>query len=892
MPSTPRRLLSLLLASLGLACQPHEYGQLKPGPRGVVETPVADYPFGGAVDVYRAVLDLLYKGGPSRPGVIVLRDSAVLRYAGACPECATLQTQKALIDPSTIAGFASIPPVKPRTRRFDYDIPIALLTTDDLVQMSTAGNVYDSIHAHDHSPRPGGTDHGYDREFLRRYPGAWGSVDFSLVGFNTAHTEALVQVREFCTWSCHSFEIVFLRKVNGAWRPIERIPGEITYERSLFPYLGPSANSAAQPELLVDQLGAPLRSYLRDEAPVYRAVLDSLYNFYGQRPRLIVIGGLHERANFFLPKSTSIDSSTSRSFAFESSIPDVTKPMVDYRIPTVIVTSDSLRALDSAGVPLERIAAPKAGNDESAGFWLAFAKHYAGAWGYVEFSRIGYNPDHAQALVYSTHQCGSACTNADVWLLSRTGEKWSVAARTEDTVVSGHGWFLDSLRYLGSGADSTWYRSRRARGVLTSFETGEILPLFEATIYNSLGFRTTVKTNSAGEFLVDNIPNATSLFFKVACPIQGRADTVAGEYLGMTRLGMDTIANLAVQFRGCTHLNRKHPLIAGTTPKPVAKPDSVFSSSDLAGVYRGSLDALYPRAARNRAAILLQPSPVRSSYCCLESETPRLIRQGLMDPSTEVNFASHPDTTGNRPFAYRVRIDTLPLWDRYWLAESGRVNWNAMKDAYPEITEAVSFLRVGFNAARTEALAEVYVDTAGANEQPETMLLRKRGAEWSVRLRHIEREATSGEWSGGKCEPADAPVHAPALSELENISGDFRVVRVGAARAIRGRTDTVHVKLSALKPSPRKPSELIGSATLFDATGKADEEVSVTYERDEDTATFYFRPHLPPGVIQLDGWLEEHRILQVTKNGFLGAWFTVNGPTIPLKGYFCANRME
>src|ERR1700738_1927208 len=166
MTSMRRPLLALFLASLGLACQPNEYGLLKPGPRGIIETPVADYPFGDAVDVYRAALDLLYKEGSSRPGVIALRDSAILRYGGPCPKCPRFGPHKARIDTSTIEGFASIPPVKPRTRRFDYDVPIAFLTNADLDQMRTAGQVYDSIHSRFHSPRPGEIDYGSDREFL------------------------------------------------------------------------------------------------------------------------------------------------------------------------------------------------------------------------------------------------------------------------------------------------------------------------------------------------------------------------------------------------------------------------------------------------------------------------------------------------------------------------------------------------------------------------------------------------------------------------------------------------------------------------------------------------------------------------------------------------------
>jgi hypothetical protein len=898
MTSTRRQLLALTVASLALGCQPNGYGSLKPGPRGIVETPVADYPFGDAVPVYRAALDLLYKEGSSRPRVIVLRDSAISGYRGPCPKCPPFGPHKSRIDTSTIEGFLERPPVKPRIRKFDYPVPIAFLTYADNIEMSTAGWAYDSAHAHDHSQWRGEIksaeiDRGYDREFLRRYPGAWGSVDLSLVGFNKARTEALLEVRESCGTDCHSSEIVFFRKTNGRWQPIERIPTEVLLlSRTRFPYLGPTGDTPAQSELLVDSLGAPLRSYSRDEAPVYRAVLDSLYDFHGQRPRAIVIAGRHVRfPGGILPQDSAIDSTTKAAFAFESAIPDPINPGFSYRIPTVIVTSDSVRALDVEGIPLQREAERKFSGEETDGFWLAFRQHYPGAWGYVEFSRIGYNPEHTQALVYAAHSCGSVCTSGDVWLLARHGDNWSVVRRTEVAEISAANFSLDSLRYLGKEADPAWYRPRRLHGIVTSFETGAILPSFVVT-FHGRAFRATVKTDSVGAFQLDNLPMSESLFFNVACPVPGRADTVSGEFLRITRLGLDTTVDLAVPFRGCIHLNRNNPLIAGTKPIAAPPPDHSYSSSEIVGVYRGVLDALFPLGGRDRAGILLYPSPVYPCENCVESEAPRLIRQGLLDPSTDRNFPDRTDSTPPHPFDYRIKIDTLPLWDQYWIGESGRVQWDAMKDAYPGVSAAISFLRVGFNDRRTEALAEVYVDSAGANGKPETMLLEKQGADWRAALRHVERDATSGEWSGGKCEPTDAPAHPPSLADLGKLSGKFRLVRVGAARVFRGRTDTLRIRLGRLRPSARNPSDLVGSAELLDAKGNPSTTVAVSFERTGDVAAFRFGNRLPPGVAEFDGWGETYRILRIAGDSFFGGWDTVSGPSVPLKGYFCATRID
>jgi hypothetical protein len=58
------RCKSFLAAALAIATachRPENLGVLPaPGPRGVIVAPVRDYPFGDAVDVYRAALDLLY----------------------------------------------------------------------------------------------------------------------------------------------------------------------------------------------------------------------------------------------------------------------------------------------------------------------------------------------------------------------------------------------------------------------------------------------------------------------------------------------------------------------------------------------------------------------------------------------------------------------------------------------------------------------------------------------------------------------------------------------------------------------------------------------------------------------------------------------------------------
>ncbi|HZE07428.1 MAG TPA: hypothetical protein VE110_01600, partial [Gemmatimonadaceae bacterium] len=100
------------------------------------------------------------------------------------------------------------------------------------------------------------------------------------------------------------------------------------------------------------------------------------------------------------------------------------------------------------------------------------------------------------------------------------------------------------------------------------------------------------------------------------------------------------------------------------------------------------------------------------------------------------------------------------------------------------------------------------------------------------------------------------------------------------------------VRLGALKPSPRKPEELVGTAEVLDAKGKPDQKIAAGFQLTGDVATLSFSTRLPPGMVQFDGWYEWYRILRTTENGFFGTWFTESGPTVPLEGYFCAMRAE
>jgi hypothetical protein len=297
---------------------------------------------------------------------------------------------------------------------------------------------------------------------------------------------------------------------------------------------------------------------------------------------------------------------------------------------------------------------------------------------------------------------------------------------------------------------------------------------------------------------------------------------------------------------------------------------------------------LYSSAVYESVRIVL--APVTTGHCadCLEPEIPRLVRKGLMDSTTAINFAkAAEDALHIRPLVpYRRSVQVLSQEDMELYP--GSHEWDALKDAYPGARAVVAFSRVGFNDGGTQALVQVRVDSAKASGIAEMMLMNKVGAEWSVALQNVAREGTMGEWIGNRCEATDAPVRGPDRADIEKLIGNFTIVRVGASGELRGRIDSVRIRLDALRPSPRKGIEMVATAGMLDETGKPEEKIAGTLEVVSNSAAITFTQRLPEGVMQFDGWIEQYRLLGVKGREFFGRWETSNGPMAPLVGYFCA----
>jgi hypothetical protein len=404
----------LALAACAIAFGSRVEAQARPDPRGSpppwIDTTGESgvYPIGDAVGVYRAALDLIYKDGDKRPPVIVLHDTAEGRIGdGPCPvACEYVWRHKSKIDTATILSFARFSPKRPRIQDFGYDIPIVSMSYDEMERMRRDGLSYLA------TQRAPSILPGMEIwvELSRKYPGAWGFATLTKVGFNRSHTEALVQISHSCGYACSSSETLFLKRTNAKWTVVERIPSYAEASLSLgsLRYRGPAGTNPSESELIFAPSNRSTRSEAEEAAPIYRAVLDSVYSFQGSAPKMVVLTDRIRMPDGSLPKHRArIDSVMLQKYGFLGALRTLPDPAFRYRVPVAILPADSIPKLEQRGVELQgeqQFYTP---------FWFAFRDKYPNAWGMIGFSRVAFNFARTQALVYSHHGCGGACRNGE-----------------------------------------------------------------------------------------------------------------------------------------------------------------------------------------------------------------------------------------------------------------------------------------------------------------------------------------------------------------------------------------------------------------------------------------------------------------------------------------------
>jgi hypothetical protein len=398
-------------------------------------------------------------------------------------------------------------------------------------------------------------------EFRRKYPEAWGYATLTKVGFNDRHTEALVQVGHWCGETCGSKEILFLRRIKARWTVVERIPdyAAVSTASGNLQYRGPTGTSPSESELVVapSARSAAARSEAVDGAAVYRAVLDSLYSFQGDTPKMVVLTDRYAAPYLQLPPHKSrIDSIVLQKYAFFGGVHALPELTFSYRVPMAILYGDSIPKLEQVGVRLERenprdirISAP---------FWFAFRNKYPGAWGMAGFSRVAFNPEHTQALVYSNHQCGIGCDHGDTWLLERSRERWHIVERipTGENNNLEYTWEFEPLRYVGLDAKPNSYRHRLVHAEFTNAVTNRPLSFMDVNVQSEVGGPGVFTTDSAGRFALGKMPLIAFLHVGVGCPDQSRPDSLYGLDFQINP-GLDTTINRKIDFRECFRESRE-----------------------------------------------------------------------------------------------------------------------------------------------------------------------------------------------------------------------------------------------------------------------------------------------------------------------------------------------
>jgi hypothetical protein len=514
----------------------------------LAESPI--YPVGDATPVYRAVLDFIYLDGDKRPPVIIMHDSAEGHMGGPCPfdRCpggTGAWPHKSRMDSATVMSYARLTRRRPAITQFGYPIPIVLISYDDVKRMDADGRELLAQHPMPADlPQPQG---GFWAELKRKYPGAWGVTTLTKVGFNKRHTEALVQVHQWCGDDCRVHETLFLRQTRGAWKVVERIPAEVDPGRSPDArYLGPAGTTPKESELVpVEKPGVPTEAMARND--VYRAILDSLYYVEGGGPKAVVLTNWFPAWGHMPAHTSAIDSALIKRFILLGGIRAPLDAITSYRIPLATLPVDSVPALRERGAKLDAI--PQTGYP----FWLAFTKKFPGAWGTLGVTRIAFNADRSQALVYTYHACGEGCFNVDTWYLTRSDKTWQIAERM--TGQNAKNVALEPLRYLGLDADASASRPRRVRGILTDPVTGKPVSRFEIFVKRMLNSGVNVNdpslmTDSLGQFTLTNLPLEAAMTLIFRCP-NGARDPVDFKPIYVTP-GLDTTMNLTFEVSLCT----------------------------------------------------------------------------------------------------------------------------------------------------------------------------------------------------------------------------------------------------------------------------------------------------------------------------------------------------
>ncbi len=84
------------------------------------------------------------------------------------------------------------------------------------------------------------------------------------------------------------------------------------------------------------------------------------------------------------------------------------------QVPVVFISDEEIREIFEGGKPL---------------WWDEFYHRYPGSRGFVELSRVGFDPYRRQALVYAGWSCGGLCGQGNMIVLEKRDTGWKVVSK-------------------------------------------------------------------------------------------------------------------------------------------------------------------------------------------------------------------------------------------------------------------------------------------------------------------------------------------------------------------------------------------------------------------------------------------------------------------------------
>lgn len=415
------------------------------------------------------------------------------------------------------------------------------------------------------------------------------------------------------------------------------------------------------------------------------------------------------------------------------------------------------------------------------------------------------------------HSCRSCigaitdCTSIESVFLSKSGGRWRVLSRVhgEDSRESHP---PGALRYVGKGG---WMRAaalrladltrravvdsiamdalpRQIRGRVVNAITGSGADGFP--IYSLSGDRPPRKVAVTKKGLFRLRPRTGGIFLVLQCPDSpyDEARNLDGTSFPV-RPGLDTTVLMTItSVEPCWKPRRIRPIVSGVLESQ-AFVTSASPSAGEAQVYDALMRAAFQDTARPLVrSHSISTCPLYDHRCAGSSSLSVLLREGSVDSSAIADFRHRSNTTEpiNPAFARERGIQIMtPDQEQYLVAEAIAANrgrspmdhaeylWTAIDEAFPGTAGIVSFTRVGFSRAESQALVAMRRERPGIPIHDEAFLMTREAGVWVISQRDVERVPVTAGIVNDACVPMRGGRKFSG-EELAAVRGTYRVTLV------------------------------------------------------------------------------------------------------------------